>query len=99
MVFNPLKFESNTAEKSYIDINNDDSMHKCSYMTPEQFCLDPKASSGNLNLLNVNIRSLSKNFDRLKECMKCLNREFSIIGISESHLKDKPNDIFKVNIT
>ena len=50
------------------------------------------ANRGNFNLLNVNIRSLSKNFDSLKACIKETNKEFSVIGISETHLKDKPYD-------
>ena len=65
-------------------------------MTPEQFHADPKASSGKFNLLNVNIRSLSKNFDKLKECVKALNCDFNVIGISETHLKDKPNDYYNL---
>ena len=96
MIFNPLKFESNSFGKAYIDINNDDAIHKCSYLTPEQFRLDNNASSGKLNLLNVNIRSLSKNIDRLKQCLKALDHEFSIIGISETHLKDKPSNILNI---
>ena len=35
---------------------------------------------------------MSKNFDSLKACIKEVNKEFSVIGISETHLKDKPND-------
>ena len=57
-------------------------------MTPEQFHADPKASSEKFNLLNVNIRSLSKIFDKLKECVTALNCGFSVVGISETHLKD-----------
>ena len=49
-----------------------------------------------LNLLNVNIRSLSKNFDSLKECLKSLDCEFALIGVSESHLKDKPNEVYNI---
>ena len=65
MIFNPLKFDFNS-NKTYNDVTSDDITHKCSYLTPEQFRLDPKASSGKLNLLNVNIRSLSKILTRSK---------------------------------
>ena len=98
MIFNPLRFDCNSTSKVYNDITNsvNDTTHKCSYMTPEQFHADPKASSGKFNLLNVNIRSLSKNFDKLKECVKALNCDFNVIGISETHLKDKPNDYYNL---
>ena len=74
MIFNPLRFDCNSTSKVYNDITNsvNDTTHKCSYMTPELFHADPKASSGKFNLLNVNIRSLSKNFEKLKECVKAL---------------------------
>ena len=95
MIFNLLKYDFNP-HKTYNDVTSDDIAHKCSYLTPEQFCLDPKASSGKFNLLNVNIRSLSKNFDSLKECLKSLDCEFAVIGVSETHVKDKPNEIYNI---
>ena len=66
------------------------------YLTPEQFRLDPKASSGKINLLNGNIRSLFKIFYSLKECLKSLDCKFAIIGVSETHLKDKPNAFYNI---
>ena len=64
MIFNPLRFDSNNTEKTYNDIvnSNNGGIHECSYLTPEQFCTDPNANRGNFNLLNVNTRSLAKNF-------------------------------------
>ena len=44
--------------------------------------------------LNVNIRSISKNFEKLKECLETLDHEFTIIGISETHMKDKPLEYY-----
>ena len=37
-----------------------------------------------------------KNFDNLKECIKTANHEFSIIGLSETHLKEKPHDYYNL---
>ena len=92
MVFNSLRFESHLSTgKSYKDVvNNDiDGIHECSYLTPEQFSSDSDANCGKLSFLNANIyRSLSKNFEKLQECIKTLSRDFSIIGLSETHLKD-----------
>ena len=97
MVFNPLRFDHNSTSKPYNDAIGNDNIHKCSYLTPDQFCIDPNEGSGKLNLLNVNIRSLAKNFDSLNECVKSLNCDFTVIGISETHLKDKPNDFYQIN--
>jgi exonuclease III len=99
MIFNPLKFDSISSNKHFSEANvnsANDVAHECSYLTPEQFCLDPNASSGKFNLLNVNVRSLSKNFDKLNECIQSLNCDFSVIGISETHLKEKPNNYFNI---
>ena len=93
MIFNLLKFDFNS-NKTYNEVTSDDTTHKCSYLTPEQFRLDPKASSGKLNLLNVNIKSLSKKkIDSLKECLKSLDCEFALFGVSETHFKNKPNKV------
>ena len=75
MIFNPLKFDCNSIDKCYNDVinSNNDDIHECTYLTPDRFCSDSTASSGTFNFLNVNIRSLSKNFDKLKECLKTLN--------------------------
>ena len=74
--------------KAYND-TCDETMHKCTYLTPEQFHLDPEASRGNLKLFNANIRSISKHFESLKECIKSL--------LSETHLKDQPNNLYNLD--
>ena len=96
MIFNPLRFDHNPTSKAYNDITSSDNIHKCSYLTPEQFRVDRIASSGKNKFLNVNIRSLSNNLDSLKECIKSLDCKFDVIGMSETHLKDKPNDIVRI---
>ena len=50
-------------------------------------------------VLNVNIRSLSTNFDKLKECTKTGKHEFTITGLSEKNLKDKPHDFYSLQMT
>ena len=97
MLFNPLRFEHNTTSKAYNDVTCADNIHKCSYLTPEQFRADRNEISRKNNFLNVNIRSLSKNSDSLRECIKSLDCKFDVIGISETHLKDKPNDLLRID--
>lgn len=52
--------------------------------------------SDKLTFLNANIRSISKNFDKLKNCIKSTNHDFTIIGLSETHLKEKPHDFYNL---
>ena len=96
MVFNPLRFDNST-EKIYNDVTSNENIHKCSYLTNEQFRADPNASSGQNNFLNVNIRSISKNFDSLQEILKSVECKFDVIGISETHLKNKPSGIYNID--
>ena len=47
-------------------------------------------SNSSFTCLNVNIRSISKNLDKLKECMRIANYGFTVIDISETHFKGTP---------
>jgi hypothetical protein len=96
MIFNPLRFDNDLTDTNYSDITNNAGSHVCSYSTPEQFCSDINTNHGKFNVLNLNIRSLSKNFEKLKECIKNLDCEFTVIGISETHLKDKPHNYYNL---
>ncbi len=94
MVFNPQRFDYNNG-KLYHDVDcGTDTAHECLYQTPDQFSSDSNANLGKLNFLNVNIRSISKNFDKLKECIETLNCDFDVIGLSETHLKDKLHEYY-----
>ena len=42
--------------------------------------------------------SLNKNFDKLNQCLKRLNHKFTVIGLTETHLKDKPHDYYNYQI-
>ena len=48
------------------------------------------------SLLNVNIRSRGKNFDKLELSLKTLDHKCAAIGLSETHLKDKPHEYYNV---
>ena len=68
-------------------------------ITPDQFKLNYPTvpeSCDRLTILIANIRSLAKNFDKLKECIKTTNHDFSIIGLSETHLKDNPHGYYNL---
>ena len=93
MKFNHLRFEST--------VKNDDEFcnyHDCSYILPAQFeSALPDEKKNLFTVLNVNIRSISKNFEKLKECLKTVNYDFTVIGLSETHLKDKPHDYYNLS--
>ena len=39
---------------------------------------------------------MGKNLDKLKNCIKVLDHDFTIIGLSETHLKAKPHDFYNL---
>ena len=94
MLFNPLRYENmtktndeNILKSSHID---------CSYVNIDKLNANVSNSNFDFTLLNLNIRSLNKNLDKLKECLKAVKSKFSIIGLTETQLTDKPADYLKL---
>ena len=79
MCFNPLRYDS--IDKN--EIINDHQYNECLYITPDRFETTMPLKKDTFTCLNVNIRSLSKNFDKLKECLKSINHDYTVIGLSE----------------
>ena len=71
-------------------------MH-CSYVLPKHFKNGTNSDESDFSILNANIRSINKNFDKLTECIETLNHDFTIIGLSETHLKEKPHEYYHLN--
>ena len=93
IIFNPFKYQNDI-------IDNDDANavnSKCMYVTPEELRANLTSESNTFSILNVNIRSLNTNFERLKQHMKTANHEYTIIGLSETHLKDKPTEYYDLS--
>ena len=95
MAFDPLRFESTTKETD-LDNNENQININCKYVTNDQLNQTLSNQNGSLTLLNVNIRSIGKNLDTLKLCLKTLDHKFTVIGLSETHLKDKPLDYYQL---
>ena len=58
----------------------------CDKYKPEQ--IQSLARFSNFSILNVNIRSINKNFDNLKNLLNTLGCCFNIIGCTETHLRN-----------
>ena len=57
------------------------------------------AEDDNFSLLHINIRSMSKNFEKLKSLLLNMNFEFKIICLTETWCKsddDKNNSLFQI---
>ena len=39
---------------------------------------------------------MNKNFDKLTQCLKSINHKFTVIGLTETQLKNKPHDYFQL---
>lgn len=87
--FDPTKFQT--------DWEGGDCNSHTSYFTEDQLNQLHKVTKNNLSMLNINIRSLDKNFDGFKDFLHCTNLDFGVIGLVETWLKDKPLDYFKLN--
>ena len=89
MVFNPLRYQG---ADNIGDLDNN--IMECNYLTPRQLKDKNLLSDEKFSILNLNIRSLRKNFDKIKECLKEMEHYFTIIGVSETHLKEKPTQYY-----
>ena len=97
MAFNPLRFENiNNRQDKQDDIVNVEHIPTCTYLTTDEFHQNLNRNNNNFTILSANIRSISKNFEKLKECLKAIENEFTIIGLSETHLKDVPTAYHKL---
>ena len=89
MKFNPLDNED------MFETNN------CNNNSQYYFTDDLKEAAGidnnNLTMLCSNVRSVTKNFESLKELLTESNVTFPIIGLVETWLKDKPHDYYHLN--
>ena len=98
MLFNPLRYENMSKEE---EESNDENISgsidiECSYITSEKLSRNISEEQADFSLFNLNIRSLNKNFDKLKECLKSVNHNFNIIGLTETQLKDKPHEYLQL---
>ena len=67
----------------------------CGIYKPDQ--IQKLAGAVNFSLLNLNIRSLKKNFDKLQGLLITMGCNFDIIGCTETHLNDNSYlDLFKL---
>ena len=94
MAFDPLRYENMTKEPDHENIKS--SNIECKYVTNTQLKKMLSDHDNNFTLLNANIRSIGKNLEKLILCLKTLDHKFTVIGLSETHLKDKPLDYYKL---
>ena len=97
MLFNPLRFENMSKESEANDENILKSADiECTYVTSKQLSQNISNQQADLTLFNLNIRSLNKNFDKSNQCLENLNHKFTVIGLTETQLKDKPHDYLQL---
>lgn len=92
--FNPLCLDINNRVTLTNDLDPDSNFclnsDHCKYYIEDQFndMLSKQSQHINFSLLNLNIRSLPRNFDNLTNLLAHLNMQFSAIGITETWLQD-----------
>ena len=97
MIFNLIRFQNNRKDEELNEITND--VPKCNYLTTGEFSQTFRNKDNKtFSILNANVRSINKNFEKLKECMiKSTNHSFTVIGLSETHLKEPPSDYYHLD--
>ena len=84
------------------DVKNSECSIECNsnseYFTDDKMDdISKQISSNDPSLLNVNIRTMNKNFDSLKEFLHGTSVDLNIIDLLESRLKDKPHGYFHLD--
>ena len=76
------------------------SIHKCNYLTESSFkdhiSLSKSGLSASLSLCHINIRSLNRNLDDFIMFIESLEFEFSVLGFSETWLRDDNCDLYGI---
>ena len=92
--FNPLLSEIHVKHLSLCNDNDPDNFYqtfKCEYYIEDKFndiFIQDRFSEKHLSVPHLNIRSLSKNFEKLTDLLSTIKLNISMIGISETWLKE-----------
>ena len=73
---------------------------KCIYYLESSFNKDIAQNTCTedvVSLCHANIRSVSKNLNSLENYMKMLNHEFTVVGLTETWLKNEINGLYSLN--
>ena len=80
-------FNFNTENSSIDDYFNQKNFESEYYSVRESTQFFSKKKFNNFSILNLNFRSINKNFDNLKLLLHDLNHDFKIISLTETWLK------------
>ena len=89
LIFDPHKFNDVDDGFEYNSSSN--------YYDNIQFNDIVKNHKNDFSLLNVNIRSLYRNYESFKDFISNCDINFKIIGLVETWFKDKPSEYFHIN--
>ena len=93
LIFNPLRLEDEfEAEELRFE-----STCNSSYFTSDS-CNAYMKTKGEckFSMFHININSMNKNFDELNRLLQSIDQHFSIIAVTETHLKCTPPDYFNL---
>ena len=97
---NPFQSLNNLEDQNNIEDGNTSNFDDipCNYHLPLEAkdLISESQTNEDFSILHLNIRSISNKFDSLKDLIISLNKDFSIIGLSENWLNDANNDQFEI---
>ena len=108
--FNPFEIDDNSESLSILDSDPDlqyyndityiESVSNCNYYLENTFskkCEDLEIGNDSFSMLQINIRSIPKNLSKLENYLCSLAHSFTVIGISETWLKESNASCYSLN--
>ena len=107
MLFDPFEpddddsniFDDIDPDRNFYSVNTNNIFNRSKYYYPETLCNLVKdwTDQKNISLMHLNIRSIRKNHTNLDILLKTINHKFSIIGLTETWLKDYNTSLFDLD--
>jgi exonuclease III len=95
----PNLFDDIDPDKKFYNLNDNNITKRCKYSYPETLCNLTKdwPLLNNFSLMHHNIRSLRKNHTNFEILLKTIGHKFSIIGLTETWLKDHNTALYELD--
>ena len=92
-----VSFNSIDEMSSHNSLNETIHLPPCHYYLPNEFKEAFVQTGNDFSILHVNVRSLCKNFDALKELLFITQYKFSMICVTETWLNDTSPFLFDID--
>ena len=97
LVFNPYTTEKNSIGDDVLNNEQQVLLSKCKYIEPNKLKENYKAKiSKGFSILNLNIRSMPKNFIKFITTFRSIDHQFDLITITETWLNSNTEKLYQI---